>query len=76
MAQSQTSVGSGVRIMIAIARAFLALAFVALIGAWIAEVNGGQVFGLGQQHLFGDVIALALLGIGCFVDAYWHAQGA
>lgn len=30
--------------------------------------------GMSQQHLFNDAIALALLGMGMFVDAFWHAR--
>lgn len=27
-----------------------------------------------QQHLFSDATVLALLGIGMFLDALWHAR--
>lgn len=55
-------------------RVFLALAFFALLGAWLTQLTGGPLFGLTQQHLFYDAIALALLGIGLFIDAHWHAR--
>lgn len=55
-------------------RLLLTLAFVALVGAWITQVTGGAIFGMGQQHLFNDAIALALLGIGCLLDALLHLK--
>jgi hypothetical protein len=55
-------------------RVFLALAFFALLGAWLTQLTGRPLFGLTQQHLFYDAIVLALLGIGLFIDANWHAR--
>lgn len=55
-------------------RVFLALAFLALLGAWLTQLTGQTLFGMTQQHLFNDTIALALLGIGLFIDAHWHAR--
>lgn len=62
------------RFSIYVGRIFLTLAFLALIQAWIAQATGGTIFGLSQQHLFNDAIALALLGIGSFLDGLWHAR--
>lgn len=59
---------------VAVARVFILLAFLALIGAWIAEVRDGTVLGMSQEHLFGDATVLSLLGIALFADAYWHAR--
>lgn len=55
-------------------RLLLALAFVALLGAWLTQLTGGAIMGFTQQHLFNDAIALALLGIGSFLDAFWHSR--
>jgi hypothetical protein len=55
-------------------RIFFALAFLALVGAWLAEFAGGTVAGLSQQHLFNDAIVLSLFGIGMFLDALWHSR--
>ena len=57
-----------------VARLFLTLAFIALVGAWITPLTGGRLFGFSQQHLYNDAIVLALLGIGMFLDALWHAR--
>lgn len=64
------------RVSVGIARLLSFVAFLALLGAWIAQVKGGTLMGLTQEHLFNDAIALALLGIAMFVDAYWHARGS
>lgn len=55
-------------------RIFFALAFLALLGAWLTQATGGTVFGFSQQHLFNDAIVLSLFGIGMFLDALWHAR--
>lgn len=49
-------------VMVVIGRVFLGLAFLALVTAWVSEMRGGPVFGLSQQHLFGDATVMALLG--------------
>ena len=61
-------------IFITLGRMLLTLAFLALLGAWLSQLNGGAFLELSQQHLFSDAMALALLGIGCFLDAFWHAR--
>lgn len=61
-------------IFVYIGRILLALAFFALLGAWLTELTGGPIMGFTQQHLFNDAIALALLGIGSFLDAFWHSR--
>lgn len=43
-------------------RLFFALAFLALLGAWLTQLTGRTLMGMGQQHLFNDAIVLALLG--------------
>lgn len=57
-----------------IARVFVALAFFALLGAWITQLTGGPLLGMSQQHLFHDATVLALLGIALFLDALWHGR--
>lgn len=57
-----------------VARVLIALAFLALLGAWVSQVTGGTFLGLTQQHLFNDATALALLGIAVFIDAFWHGR--
>lgn len=56
------------------ARVLIALALATLLGAWITQVTGTPLFGMTQQHLFNDTIALALLGIAIFIDAFWHGR--
>lgn len=50
-------------------------AFVALLGAWIADLFG-PLLGLSSTHLFADATVLALLSLGLFADAWWHRQEA
>lgn len=57
-----------------IGRILLTLSLVALLGAWLTELTGRPIMGLTQQHLFDDATVLALLGIGCFLDATWHSR--
>lgn len=57
-----------------IGRVLLALALLALLGAWLTQLTGGTLLGMTQQHLFNDATVLALLGIGMFLDALWHAR--
>lgn len=63
-----------VRPAVYIGRLLIALAFLALLGAWITQLTGGTLLGMSQQHLFSDAIALALLGIAVFLDAFWHVR--
>ena len=63
------------KIAVYIGRAFIALAFFALLGTWITQVSGGALLGMSQQHLFNDSIALSLLGIGFFIDSVPHFKG-
>lgn len=62
------------RIAVYIGRILFTLALLALLGAWITQLNGMPLFGMSQQHLFNDAMVLALLGIGMFLDALWHAR--
>jgi hypothetical protein len=62
------------RPVVYVARVLIGLAVLALSGAWITQLTGGPLLGMGQQHLFNDAIALSLLGIAIFVDAFWHAR--
>lgn len=62
------------RFFISLGRVLLLLSFLALASAWITEIRGGPVFGLTQEHLFFDAIALGVLGIGCLVDSMLHAK--
>lgn len=62
------------RLAVYIGRIFFTLALLALVGAWATQVTDGRVFGMSQQHLFNDAMVLALLGIGSFLDAFWHAR--
>ncbi len=63
-----------VRPAVYIGRTLLALAFLALVGAWITQLTGRTLWTMSQQHLFNDAVALALLGIGMLLDAIWHAR--
>lgn len=65
---------SGGRITVYIGRILLFLALLALLAAWITQLIGGPLLGFSQQHLFSDATVLALLGIGMFLDAFWHAR--
>lgn len=58
-----------------IGRFFLALAFLALISAWMLQLTGGTLLGMTQEHLFNDSVALALLGIGLLIDALNQSKG-
>lgn len=60
--------------MVYLGRVFFALAFLALLGAWITQVTGTTLLGMTQQHLFNDAIVLSLFGIGMFLDAVWHSK--
>lgn len=57
-----------------VGRLFFALAFLALLGAWLTQLTGGTLMGMSQQHLFNDAIALSLLGVGMMIDALWHSR--
>lgn len=62
--------------VVIIARLFGLLAFLALVGAWTTQIRGGMLMGMSQEHLFNDAIALALLSIASFIDAFWHARSS
>lgn len=62
------------RIALRVSRALLLLAALALLGAWLSEWRGGELFGLSQQHLFNDATVLALLGIGGLIDTWFHER--
>lgn len=62
------------QLFVSLARVLLTLAFFALLGAWTTQLTGNAIFGLTQQHLYNDAIVLALLGIGLFLDAFWHSR--
>ena len=62
------------RLSVIVARILLTLALLSLIGAWLTTWTSGTVFGMSQQHLFNDTFALALLGVGSFLDALWHSR--
>ena len=64
-------VGS-MKLSMLLGRGLLAVAVVPLLGAWLLELKGGTILGMDQQHLFNDVMALALLGIGSLLDALVH----
>ena len=50
------------------------LAFLALLGAWMAALRGGTFLGLSEQHLFNDAIVLSLMGIAGLLDGIVHRQ--
>lgn len=62
------------RIAVYIGRVFFTLALLALLGAWVVQLTGAPLLGMSQQHLFSDATVLALLGIGGFLDAFWHVR--
>ena len=63
------------RLAVFVGRLLLALALVALVGAWATQLMGSPLLGMSQQHLFSDATVLALLGIGSFLDALYHVKG-
>lgn len=60
--------------MVYLGRIFFALAFLALLGAWLTQLTGGTLLGMSQQHLFNDALVLSLFGIGMLLDAIWHSR--
>ena len=59
---------------ISLGRFFGALAFLALIGAWITQLTSRPLFGMSQQHLFNDAIVLALFSISGLPDGLVHSK--
>jgi hypothetical protein len=60
---------------VAVARTILVLGILALLGAWLSELRDSRsLFGLTQQHLFNDAMALTLISIAVFADAYFHLR--
>ena len=55
-------------------RILFVLAMLALLGAWLTQLTGRAFLGFSQTHLFNDAIVLSLLGIGMFLDAFWHSR--
>ncbi|TDR37708.1 hypothetical protein DFR29_1245 [Tahibacter aquaticus] len=56
-------------------RVALALGFLAMLAAWISAMTAtGVWWGFSTVHWFADATVLALLGIGCLVDAVFHAS--
>jgi hypothetical protein len=53
-------------------RILLTVAFLSLIGAWLNQLFNFSPFGMTQQHMFNDSMALSLLGIGMLIDAAFH----
>ncbi len=53
-------------------RILLTVAFLSLVGTWFNQLSGFSPFGMSQQHMFNDSIALSLLGIGMLIDAAFH----
>jgi hypothetical protein len=68
------NVTTSVRFFVSAGRLLLLLALLALFGAWITQLTGATLLGMTQQHFFNDAMALALLGIGMFLDAFWHER--
>jgi len=68
------NITKGVRFFVNLGRILLFLAVLALLGAWLTQLMGPTLLGMAQQHLFNDAMALALLGIGMFLDAFWHGH--
>lgn len=62
-------------VTIAIARACGALAVLALLGAWITQLTGGTILGMGQQHFFEDATVLTLFCIAGLLDGILHSKG-
>lgn len=69
-----TTVEKATPFFVYLGRLFFALAFLALLGAWLTQLTSGTILGMSQQHLFNDAIALSLLGIGMMIDALWHSR--
>ena len=74
MEEETMNAPTAARIAVYLGRVLFTLALLALVGAWITQLKGAPLFGMSQQHLFSDATVLALLGIGMFLDALWHAR--
>lgn len=70
-----TATRKGAVVFTGLGRIFLALSFFALLGAWVTQLTREPLLGMSQTHLFCDAIVLALLGIGCLIDAFMHERG-
>lgn len=64
------------KLSVYVGRVLMTAALAALLCAWLSQVGGGTLLGMSQQHLFSDAAVLALLGIGSYLDALWHASDA
>lgn len=42
---------------------------------WGTQFTGGTIFGMSQQHLFFDSIAMSLISIGNLLDGLLHSKG-
>jgi hypothetical protein len=73
--EHELAMNAGSRFMIILARSLIGLSFLALLGAWGTQATGNAISGFSQEHLFNDATVLALLGIACFIDAFWHTKG-
>ncbi len=62
------------RLFIFAGRLAIALAILALFGAWTTQLTGAPLLGMSQQHLFNDAIALSLIGIGLAFDGWLHQK--
>lgn len=65
----------GAVIFAGLGRVFLALALVALVGAWTTQVTKEPLLGMSQLHLFLDAVVLGVLGIAFLIDAVLHDRG-
>ena len=61
-------------VFVYLGRILFVLATLALLGAWLTQLTGRTFLGFSQTHLFNDAIVLSLLGIGMFLDAFWHSR--
>jgi hypothetical protein len=62
------------RFAVRCARLLWVAALLALMGAWLSTLRGAPLLGMSEQHLFADAGVLALLSLGMFADAWWHAR--
>jgi len=62
------------RFFAAAGRVLVFLGVLALLGAWITELIDRPLWGMSQQPLFFDAIALTVLGIAFMADSMLHAR--
>ena len=55
-------------------RVLVLLGFLALMSAWITELTDRPLWGMSQQHLLFDAVAMTVLGIAFMAGSVQHAR--